>query len=266
MERTDSPAHGVLLHPEDDPNDRSREQHPTDAPQPIQARKQGPEGRAGLVARVPLRAEHVPLLAVHGDDVLGDDVHGRPQRVPARDGAEAERGPDAQGPQRDEGDELAADEQDEDAQGQGGDSDAGGVAADADGDDDGDDDEAEGEVPVEVVEGPGAGAAERAARGRFPREADGAQDEGVEAHDAEDGREDGEDVLRLEGRGVAHGEVAGQGEDAAREEDEGGLQRDARGVLTEVEGDAGDAVFGGRGGEGCGGGLAAVAVGFGFGG
>lgn len=130
------------------------------------------------------------MLAVHGDYVFGDDVHGRSERVSPCDGAEAERSPDAQRAKGDEDDELPADEQDEYAQGEGGDFDAGGVAADADGDDDGDDDEAEGEVPVEVVERPRARAAQWSARGAFPREADGAEGEGVEAHDAEDGGED----------------------------------------------------------------------------
>ena len=56
------------------------------------------------------------------------------------------------------------------------------------------------------------------------------------------------------------GEVADEGEDAAREEDEGGSEGEGGDVLAQVEGDAGDWVFGWR--QGCGGGVAAI-VGFG---
>lgn len=220
---TDCPPHCILLHSKYHPDDRSRDQHTADAPQPIQARQQRPERRAGLVPGAPLRAEHVSLLAVHGDHVFTDNVYSRPQRITFRDGAEAERGPYTHRSQRDEDDELAADEQDEHAQRQRSDLDAGGVPADADGDDDAHHDEAEGEVPVKVVERPGATAAERAACGGFPRQAHRAQDERIEAHDAEDGGEDGEDVGRFKGGGVADGEVADEGEDAAGENDDGGV-------------------------------------------
>ena len=212
-----------------------------------------------------MRAEDVALLAVHGDYVFGDGVDGGSQRVALCDGAEAHWSPHAHRAQRDEEDELPADQEEEYAQRERGDLDAGWVSADADGDDDGDDDEAEGEVPVKVVERPRAGAAQGPARGGFLGEPDGAEDEGVQAHDAEDGGEDGEDVGRLEAGGVAEGEVAGQGQDAAREEDDGGLEGDDGGVLAQVQGDAGDWVFWC---QGCVGGLAAVVVvvGFGFGG
>lgn len=251
-----------MLHSEDHSDDRACNYDSTDAPQPIQPSQQRPERRAGLVPRIPLRAENVSLLSVDGNDVFPNNVHSRSQRVSSRDGAEAERGPEAQRPQRDQDDELAAHQEYEDAQRQRRDLNAGRVPADADGNDDRHDDEAEGEVPVEVVQRPRARAPERSARGRFPGEADRAQDEGVEAHDAEDGGEDGEDVGRFERGGVVDGEVAGEGEDAAREDDDGGLEGDSGGVAAQVEGDAGDGVF--RSGQGCGGGLAA-AVGFGFG-
>ncbi len=260
---TNSPPHRILLHPEDHPDDRPRDHHPADAPHPIQACQQRPERRTGFIPRVPLRAEDVPLLAIDGHYVFRNDVHSRSQRVASRDRAEAEGSPQTRRAQRDENDELAADHEDEDAQGQGCDLDAGRVPADADGDDDGDDDEAEGEVPVEVVEGPCARAAEGAAGGGGFGEAEGAEGEGVEAYDAEDGGEDGEDVGRFQGGGVVDGEVADQGEDAAGEDEDGGLEGDGAGVVAEVEGDAGDGVFGR--GWGCGGGLAVV-VGFELGG
>ncbi len=184
------------------------------------------------------------MLAIDGHHVFRNDIHGRSQRVTSCDRTEAERSPKTHRAQRDENDELAADHEDEDAQRQRCDLDAGRVPADADGDDDGDDDEAEGEVPVEVVEGPCARAAERAAGGGWLGEADGAEGEGVEAYDAEDGGEDGEDVGRFQGGGVVDGEVADEGEDAAGEDEDGGLEGDDAGVLAEVEGDAGDGVFG----------------------
>lgn len=84
--------------------------------------------------------------------------------------------------------------QDQYAERQRGDFDAGGVAADADGDYDAEDYEADDVIPVEVVKGPGAGAAERSAGGGFLGEADRADGQGVEAYDAEDWGEDGEDV------------------------------------------------------------------------
>lgn len=84
--------------------------------------------------------------------------------------------------------------QDQYAERQRGNFDAGGVAADADSDHDAQDDEADDVIPVEVVEGPGAGAAERSTGGGFLGEENGADDQRVEAYDAEDWGEDGEDV------------------------------------------------------------------------